>query len=89
MSTRLEKMKELGLIGCLNGTEVTSTNYKEHLQGMEWISVEERLPIEYEYYLVLTKKFSSNHLKHEILRFEGKVGCVKFWMPLPPPPKEK
>jgi len=32
--TKLEKLKSLGLIGCLNETEITSENYKEHIQEM-------------------------------------------------------
>jgi excisionase family DNA binding protein len=32
---KLQKMKELGLIGSLNDSEITSLNYKEQLQIMD------------------------------------------------------
>lgn len=31
--TKLQKLKDLGLIGCLNDPEITSENYKEYLYG--------------------------------------------------------
>lgn len=32
--TKLEKMKKLGLIGCLNESDITSSNYKQKIQEM-------------------------------------------------------
>jgi hypothetical protein len=55
----------------------------------EWIDVKERLPTEEgKYYLVLTGE-SEDFLQPEILRYEGNVGVVKYWIPLPPPPKKR
>lgn len=38
LSPRMKRFKVAGLLGCLDGTGVTSENYKDNLMGkMEWI----------------------------------------------------
>jgi hypothetical protein len=57
-SQRMKRLKELGFIGCLNDSGVTSQNYKE-LLGPDfpfgpiphWIKCEDRLPEDNEYVL--------------------------------------
>lgn len=48
---------------------------------MGWINVQDRLPVKHGDYLVFTDRI-------EILRFEGEVGHVKYWMDLPEVPNE-
>ncbi len=47
-----------------------------------WRNVDEKVPEDFGYYLCYTKE-----KKIEILRFDGHVGVVTHWMPLPSPPK--
>lgn len=41
LSERMERFNKAGLLGCFDGTGVTSENYKEYLNGknMNWIKV--------------------------------------------------
>lgn len=98
----LDKLKKHGLLGCLNGTGVTSENYKEYLYGdrMEWIEVEKRMPPKYETILFITydeKKKCGCYYMGQVTgngswvpygRNFGKKN-VTHWMPLPQPPEKR
>ena len=99
MTSKLERLKQAGLIGCLNDTGINSTNYKD--RGMTWISVSDRLPEKDKNVILFdgneifcgtyNGKFKENHSW-------GNQCCdgicygwyekneVTHWMPLPQPP---
>jgi len=84
--TKLDKLKEAGLIGSLNDSGITSQSYK-----MQWIRVEHQLPGGFEKVLVTDGKnvtvalFESGFI-YLILPY---IEIVTHWMSLPIPPKEE
>ena len=94
--SRLERFKKAELMGCFNGTGVASTNYKEHLYGMEWISVKDQLPSKgdevltfYEdYFNVASILYFDDENRPHFISGSYVFDHVTHWMPLPEPPKE-
>jgi len=99
----MKRLKRSGLIGCLDGTGVTSENYKDKLmEKMEWIKVTDQLPKEYERVLAYGKSLcGSCHLFEDKVieycvfkkgEFEfGEYQCPfepTHWTPLPSTPKD-
>ena len=89
MSTRLERFKKAGLMGCLNGVQT---------EAMEWISVEEQLPKPHQNVLLISM-FGSYYIGNnneeeieEIPEWEDSNGrwlfFITHWMPLPNAPKK-
>jgi Protein of unknown function (DUF551) len=93
----IDRFKKAGLMGCFDGSGVTSENYKEILYGPEWISVKDRLPEEGTLVLIhrTGEPLSVDYTVD--IPSEGPIwACllqdemykVTHWMPLPEPPND-
>ena len=79
-----------GLIGCLDGTGITSENYKEILNGHGWIKCTDRLPDRDEFILL---GWTGAHfipydkIDRKTMRSTCADLALTHWMPVPGPPK--
>ena len=99
---KIDKLKNTGLIGCMNHTGITSTNYKNVYMEMNWIRVDEKKPPQGTYVLVAvydSRPKVHMYFRHIAERINenyfcacdgetvlGKCRQVTHWMPIPDSP---